>query len=63
MSRSFSPGEISYNARTRKMADRVPAVNRLRDPSHWPTLKLLDRALKAVGKELVITVRNREKRA
>jgi hypothetical protein len=45
------------------MADRVPAVNRLRDPSHWPTLKLLDRALKAVGKELVITVRNREKRA
>ena len=40
-----------------------PAVNRLRDPSHWPTLKLLDRAMKAVGKELVITIRNREKNA
>ncbi len=40
-----------------------PAVNRLRDPSHWPTLKLLDRALKAVGKDLVITIRNREKNA
>jgi len=37
-----------------------PAVNRLRDPGHWPTLKLLDRALRAAGKELVIGVRNRE---
>jgi antitoxin HicB len=44
----------------RELETSWPAVNRLRDPSHWPTLKLLDRALKAVGKELVITIRNRE---
>lgn len=44
----------------RELETSWPAVNRLRDPGHWPTLKLLDRALKAVGKELVITIRNRK---
>jgi antitoxin HicB len=47
----------------RELETSWPAVNRLRDPGHWPTLKLLDRALKAVGKELVITIRNRKEAA
>jgi antitoxin HicB len=45
----------------RQLETSWPAVNRLRDPGHWPTLRLLDRAIRAAGKELVITVRNREK--
>ena len=45
----------------RELETSWPAVNRLRDPGHWPTLKLLDRALKAAGKELVISIRNKEK--
>lgn len=45
----------------RAMETSWPAINRLRDPSHWPTLKLLDRALKAAGKELVLGIRTRGK--
>jgi antitoxin HicB len=45
----------------RELETSWPSVNRLRDPSHWPTLKLLDRAMRAVGKELVISIRTREK--
>lgn len=47
----------------RELETSWPAVNRLRDPSHWPTLKLLDRAMKAVGKELVISIRTRDTRS
>ena len=32
------------------------AASRLGDPSHWPTLKLLDKAVSATGKRLVISV-------
>ncbi len=32
------------------------AASRLGDPSHWPTLKLLDKAVRATGKRLVISV-------
>ena len=31
-------------------------ASRLGDPSHWPTLKLLDKAVRAMGKRLVISV-------
>jgi len=36
-----------------------PAVNRLKNPAHWPTLKLLERALRAAGKQLVIGMKDR----
>jgi len=32
------------------------AASRLGDPNHWPTLKLLDKAVRATGKRLVISV-------
>ena len=32
------------------------AASRLGDPAHWPTLKMLDRAVSATGKRLVISV-------
>jgi antitoxin HicB len=41
----------------RSMDTSWAAVSRLSDPSHWPTLKLLDKAVRATGKRLVITVK------
>ena len=33
-----------------------PAAKRLEDPTHWPSLKTLDRAAAALGKRLVLTL-------
>ena len=54
---AFSGQNLAKIARS--MDTSWPAVNRLKDPSHWPTLKLLERALKAAGKQLVIGMRYR----
>lgn len=43
----------------RSMDTSWPAVNRLKNPEHWPTLKQLERALKAAGKQLVIGMKDR----
>jgi antitoxin HicB len=43
----------------RSMETSWPAVNRLKNPGHWPTLKLLERALRAAGKQLVIGMKDR----
>lgn len=43
----------------RSMETSWPAVNRLKNPSHWPTLKQLERALRAAGKQLVIGMKDR----
>jgi len=43
----------------RSMETSWPAVNRLKNPAHWPTLKLLERALRAAGKQLVIGMKDR----
>ena len=40
----------------RAMNTSWAAASRLSDPSHWPTLKLLDKAVRATGKRLVISV-------
>ena len=40
----------------RAMNTSWAAASRLGDPSHWPTLKLLDKAVRATGKRLVISV-------
>jgi len=47
----------------RHMDTSWPAVNRLRNPAHWPTLKLLERALRAAGKQLVITMKDKSDNA
>jgi antitoxin HicB len=44
----------------RSMETSWPAVNRLKNPAHWPTLKLLERALRAAGKQLVIGMRDKD---
>ena len=36
--------------------ERPDPIIRLGDPRHWPTLKLLDKAVRATGKRLVISV-------
>ncbi len=54
---AFSGQNIAQIARS--MDTSWPAVSRLKDPGHWPTLKLLDRALKAAGKQLVIGMKDR----
>jgi antitoxin HicB len=46
----------------RSMDTSWPAVNRLKNPSHWPTLKQLERALRAAGKQLVIGMKDRADR-
>ncbi|ATG90529.1 type II toxin-antitoxin system HicB family antitoxin [Methylomonas koyamae] len=33
-----------------------PAVQRLENPHHWPTLKQLDKAARALGKRLVLSL-------
>jgi antitoxin HicB len=33
-----------------------PAVQRLEDPHHWPSLKQLDKAARALGKRLILTL-------
>ncbi len=43
----------------RSMDTSWPAVNGLKNPSHWPTLKQLERALRAAGKQLVIGMKDR----
>ncbi len=40
----------------RAMDTSWAAASRLGDPTHWPTLKLLDKAVRATGKRLVISV-------
>jgi antitoxin HicB len=55
---AFSGQNIAKIARS--MDTSWPAVNRLKNPAHWPTLKLLERALRAVGKQLVIGMKDRD---
>ncbi len=40
----------------RAMDTSWAAASRLGAPAHWPTLKLLDKAVRAIGKRLVISV-------
>jgi antitoxin HicB len=54
---AFSGRNVAKIARS--MDTSWPAVNRLKNPAHWPTLKLLERALRAAGKQLVIGMKDR----
>ena len=52
---------IRFNRGDRKLADIAraldtswPAVSRLEDPTHWPSLRTLEKAAAALGKRLVL---------
>jgi antitoxin HicB len=47
-------GERSLADLARALATSWPAARRLEDPTHWPSLKTLDRAAAALGKRLVL---------
>jgi antitoxin HicB len=48
-------GERTLADLARALETSWPAAKRLEDPSHWPSLKTLDRAAAALGKRLVLS--------
>lgn len=52
----FNRGKHSLAEIARALETSWPSAARLEDPTHWPTLKQLDRAAKALGKRLVINL-------
>lgn len=49
-------GERTLSDLARVLETSWPAAKRLEDPTHWPSLKTLDRAAAALGKRLVLTL-------
>lgn len=49
-------GERSLAELARTLETSWPAAKRLEDPTHWPSLKTLDRAAAALGKRLVLSL-------
>ena len=49
-------GERSLSELARALETSWPAARRLENPSHWPSLKTLDRAAAALGKRLVLVL-------
>ncbi len=49
-------GERSLSEVARALETSWPAAKRLENPSHWPSLKTLDRAAAALGKRLVLVL-------
>lgn len=49
-------GERTLSELARALETSWPAAKRLEDPTHWPSLKTLDRAAAALGKRLVLTL-------
>ncbi len=52
----FNRGDHSVAEVARALETSWPAAARLEDPTHWPTLKQLDKAAKALGKRLVLNL-------
>ncbi len=50
----LSRGERTLSDLARGLETSWPAAKRLEDPSHWPSLKTLDRAAAVLGKRLVL---------
>ena len=48
--------ERSLSDLARALETSWPAAKRLEDPTHWPSLKTLDKAAAALGKRLVLTL-------
>ena len=53
---SPGPGRTTLSELARAIETSWPAAKRLEDPTHWPSLKTLDRAAAALGKRLVLTL-------
>ena len=51
----FARGERPLAEIARALETSWPSAKRLEDPTHWPSLKSLDRAAAAMGKRLVLT--------
>ena len=49
-------GERSLSDLARALETSWPAAKRLENPTHWPSLKTLDRVVTALSKRLVLTV-------
>lgn len=49
-------GERSLADLARALETSWPQAKRLEDPSHWPSLKTLDRAARVLGKRLVLSI-------
>lgn len=49
-------GDRSLSDLARALETSWPAAKRLEDPTHWPSLKTLDRAAAALGKRLVLVL-------
>ena len=49
-------GERTPSELARALETSCPAAKRLEDPTHWPSLKTLERAAAALGKRLVLTL-------
>jgi antitoxin HicB len=49
-------GDRSLSDLARALETSWPAAKRLENPTHWPSLKTLDRAAAALGKRLVLTL-------
>lgn len=49
-------GERTLADLARALETSWPAARRLEDPTHWPSLKTLERAAAALGKRLVLTL-------
>ena len=48
-------GDRDLSDLARALNTSWPAAKRLEDPTHWPSLKTLDRAAAALGKRLVLS--------
>ncbi|MDR3054925.1 MAG: type II toxin-antitoxin system HicB family antitoxin [Zoogloeaceae bacterium] len=48
-------GEKSLSDLARALETSWPAVQRLENPNHWPSLRALDRTAAALGKRLVLS--------
>ena len=49
-------GERTLSELARALETSWPSAKRLEDPTHWPSLKTLDREAAALGKRLVLTL-------
>lgn len=49
-------GDRSLAELARALETSWPQAKRLEDPYHWPSLKTLDRAVRVLGKRLILTI-------
>lgn len=50
----FNRGDRKLSDIARAMGTSWPAVSRLEDPTHWPSLRTLEKTAAALGKRLVL---------